>query len=74
LAGAADRDATEFHRELRDSRQATKASFNAIRDEFVDLRKYMNRGFSEVRRKLDAAATGWQRIADLIQTLIDQAR
>jgi hypothetical protein len=74
LAGAADRDVTEFHTELRDFRQATTASFNAMREDFVDLREHVDRGFTEVRGKLDAAAGGQQRIADLIQTLIDQER
>ena len=33
LAGAADRDVTEIRGELRDFRQATMASFNALRTE-----------------------------------------
>jgi hypothetical protein len=74
LAGAADRDVTEFHMELRDFRQATTASFNAMREDFGDLREHVDRGFTEVRGELDAAAGGQQRIADLIQTLIDQER
>jgi chromosome segregation ATPase len=36
LAGAADRDVTEFRGELRDFRQATMASFNALRTEMVE--------------------------------------
>jgi len=38
LAGAADRDVSEFRNELRDFRQATAASFDALHDDFVDLR------------------------------------
>ena len=39
LAGAADRDVTEIRAEIRDFRQATTASFNALREDFVDLRE-----------------------------------
>ena len=38
LAGAADRDVSEFRGDLREFRQATTASFNALREDFVDLR------------------------------------
>ena len=82
LAGAADRDVTE----IRDFRNATAASFNALRQDFVDLRGHVDRrfeqvdrgfeqvdrGFTEMRGKLDATAAGQQRIAGLIQSLIDQ--
>ncbi|OHV03813.1 hypothetical protein [Mycobacterium talmoniae] len=83
LAGAADRDVTEFRDELRDFRRATVASFNAVRADITDLRADMNdlrsemtlkftqvdNGFVEIRGKLDAAAAGQQRIVDLIQGL-----
>lgn len=93
LAGAADRDVTEIRADIRDFRSATTASFNALRQDFVDLRDHVDRrfeqvdrrfeqvdrgfeqvdrGFTEMRGKLDATATGQQRIADLIQSLIDQ--
>ena len=39
LAGAADRDVGEIRAEIRDFRQATTASFNALRADFVDLRQ-----------------------------------
>lgn len=78
LAGAADRDVTEIRAEIRDFRSATTASFNALRQDFVDLRTHVDqrfgqvdRGFAEMRGKLDAAAAGQQRIVDLIQRLID---
>jgi len=38
LAGAADRDVSGFREDLREFRQATAASFNALREDFVDLR------------------------------------
>ena len=79
LAGAADRDVSEIRAEIRDLRQATAAGFNALREDFVDLRSRVesgfhqaDRGFAEMRGKLDAAATGQQRIARLIESLIDQ--
>jgi hypothetical protein len=63
LAGAADRDVAEFRGELRDFRNATVASFNALREDIVD------HGFIEIRGKLDAAAAGQQRIVELIEAL-----
>ncbi|MGB2919671.1 MAG: hypothetical protein WBC15_05560, partial [Mycobacterium sp.] len=39
LAGAADRDVGEIRGEIRDFRRATTASFNAMRQDFVDLRQ-----------------------------------
>lgn len=72
LAGAADRDVTEIRAEIRDFRNATTAGFNALREDFGDLRTRVDRGFAEVRGKLDATAGGQQQIADLIQRLIDE--
>lgn len=63
LAGAADRDVTEFHGELRDFRRATVSGFNALRDDMTDLR-------TEIRRKLDAAAAGQQHIVGLLERLV----
>ena len=60
--------------ELRDFRHATTASFNALRDDFVDLRDHVDRGFTEIRGKLDAAAAGQQQIVGLLQTLTEQER
>jgi predicted nucleic acid-binding Zn-ribbon protein len=45
-----------------------------IRTEIVDLRGHVDRGFAEVRGKLDAAAAGQQQIVGLIQTLVDDRR
>ncbi|WP_083562770.1 hypothetical protein [Mycobacterium malmoense] len=82
LAGAADRDVSEFRSELRDFRQATAASFNALRQDFVDLRQdfgdlrdHVDQGFTEMRGKFDATAAGQQQIVDLLQTIItDEGR
>ncbi len=79
LAGAADRDVTEIRAEIRDFRNASTASFNALRQDFVELRSHVDRrfeqvdrGFAEIRGTLDATAAGQQRIVELIQSLIDQ--
>lgn len=72
LAGGADRDVGEIRGELRDFRQATATSFNATRQDFVDLRDHVDRRFAEMRGKLDAAAAGQQQIVDLIHTVIDK--
>lgn len=76
---AADRDVTEIRAEIRDFRSATMGSFNALRQDFLDLRSHVDqrfeqfdRGFAEMRGKLDAAATGQHRIVELIESLIDQ--
>ena len=68
--GAADRDVSEIRAEIRDFRKATTASFNALREDFGDLRTSVDLGFTEMRSKLDATASGQQTIADLIQRLI----
>ncbi|RDH76938.1 hypothetical protein DVS77_19095 [Mycolicibacterium moriokaense] len=81
LAGAADRDVGEIRGELRDFRQATTASFNALRQDFVDLRGRVDqgfadvdRGFAEMRGKLDATAAGQQQIVTLLQTFAGRER
>lgn len=84
LAGAADRDVTEFMGEFRVFRQATVSSFNATREDLSDLREdltdlrtamndgfeHVDNGFIEMRGKLDATAAGQQQIVGLIQTII----
>ena len=72
LAGAADRDVSAIRDDLRDFRQATTTSFNALREDFVDLRSDVDQGFTEMRGKLDATAAGQQQIVDLLQTLAGQ--
>ena len=71
LAGAADRDVGEIRGDLRDFRKATTAGFNALRQDFVDLREHVDHGFTEMRGKFDAAAAGQQQIVDLLHTIID---
>ncbi|MBS9535480.1 hypothetical protein KIH27_17990 [Mycobacterium sp. M1] len=71
LAGAADRDVTEVRDDLRDFRRATVASFNALRQDMIDMRQDMTDGFTEMRAKFDLTAAGQQRIVELIQSVID---
>jgi phage-related minor tail protein len=72
LAGGADRDVEQIRGEIRDFRQATTPSFNAMREDLTDLRQQMNDGFTEMRGKFDATAAGQQQIVDLLNTLIGQ--
>lgn len=62
LAGAADRDVSEFHGELRDFRQAVTSSFNALRQEMNERFARVDDGLTGVRHKLDATAAGQQHI------------
>lgn len=78
LAGGADRDVTEIRGEIRDFRQATTAGFNATREDLNDLRDHVDRGFAnvdrgfgEMRGKLDATAAGQQQVVEMLTTLID---
>lgn len=61
----------DIRTEIRDFRNATTASFNALRGDLGDLRTHVDRGFTEMRGKRDATASGQQHIVDLIQRLID---
>jgi hypothetical protein len=86
LAGGADRDVAEIRGEIRDFRQATTSSFNAmradftdLRQEFADVRQQMNdkfdavdRGFIEMRGRFDATAAGQQHIVDLLTTIMNE--
>lgn len=56
LAGAADRDVTQFHSEFRDFRQAAVSSFNAMREDMTDLRAEMRTGFARIDQRLDLVA------------------
>jgi hypothetical protein len=74
-SGAAERDVSEFRGEIREFRRATAASFNAVRQDFVDLRTHVDNGFTEMRGKFDVMAAGQQQIVGLLQTIItDQGR
>lgn len=72
LAAVNDRDVAEIRGEIRDFRQATTGSFNAMRSDLTDLRTEMRNGFTEVRGQLDGTAAGLEQITGLLTTLIDQ--
>jgi hypothetical protein len=81
LAGAANRDVSEFRGEIRDFRKATTASFNALRQDFVDLREnsvdlrnHVDNGFIEMRGEFDAMAAGQHQIVGLLQTIAEQGQ
>jgi len=61
----------EIRGALRDFRQATMASFNAMRQDFVDLREQVDRGFAEMRGKFGVAAAGQQQIVELLQSVLN---
>jgi hypothetical protein len=80
LAGGADRDVEQIRGEIRDFKQATTASFNAMREDISDLRTEVrngfaemyrgfaavDRGFIEIRGRLDATAAGIEQIANML--------
>lgn len=79
LAGGADRDVEQIRGEIRDLRQATISSFNAMREDVTDLRTPINdgfvqvdRGFAEMRGRLDVTAAGLDQITSLLNTLISR--
>jgi methyl-accepting chemotaxis protein len=74
LAGGADRDVEQIRGEIRDFKQATTASFNAMREDITDLRTEVrngfaavDRGFIEIRGRLDATAAGIEQIARMLE-------
>jgi len=79
LAGGADRDVEQIRGDIRDFQQASTSSFNAMREDLTDLRARINdgfaqvdRGFAEMRGRLDATAAGLGQITGLLNTLIGQ--
>lgn len=65
---------SDLRRDLGEARQDSDmaAIFRAERQDFVDLRDHVDRGFMEMRGKFDAMAAGQQQIVELLQTLIDR--
>ena len=70
LAAASDRDVAGIRSDLRDFRQATVASFNAMRADLTDVQAEVRTGFTEVRGRLDGTAAGLEQITSLLNTLI----
>lgn len=57
--------------EIRDFRQASTSSFNAMREDLTDLRTLVNDGFTEMRGRLDGTAAGIDQITGLLNTLVE---
>lgn len=67
LARAVDRDVSE----IRGFRRATVASVNTLRTDMVDMRRDITDMRQEMRSKFALTAAGQERIAGLIQQVID---
>lgn len=65
LAGGADREVGEIRGEIRDFRQATTSSFNAMRADLTDLRQDL----TDLRQQMDA---GFDRIDGKFSTIDDE--
>uniref|UniRef100_UPI003F49AE85 permease n=1 Tax=Actinokineospora sp. CA-119265 TaxID=3239890 RepID=UPI003F49AE85 len=72
LAGGADRDVTEFRPEIREFREQNSRVLNVLREDLTDLRAKVDTGFTEMRGKLDAAATGQRQIVGLLNRLLGE--
>ena len=72
LAGGADRDVSELRGEIREFRDQNNRVLNAMRDDLNELRSHMDSGFTEMRGKLDATATGLAQITGMLTRLIEQ--
>lgn len=72
LAAARDRDLADFAVKIDANRKAVNALGEQTAARFDRLEEKVNKGFTEMRGKLDAAAAGQQQIATLLNTLIDQ--
>lgn len=79
LAGGADRDVAEIRGEIREFREQNTRVLNAMREDLIDVRQWVetgfarvDNGFTEMRGKLDGAAAGQQQIVTLLTTLIGQ--
>jgi chromosome segregation ATPase len=72
LAGGADRDVSELRGEIREFRDQNNRVLNAMRDDLDELRSRMDSGFTEMRGKLDATATGLDQITGMLTRLIEQ--
>lgn len=75
LAGAADRDVAEFRGAMRDFRQATTASFNALREDLTDLRTHVDIRLDRVDIRLDGIDARLDRVDtrfDRVDTRFDR--
>ncbi|GAA2980442.1 hypothetical protein GCM10010483_25730 [Actinokineospora diospyrosa] len=72
LAGGADRDVSEIRTDIRDLRQATTSSFNAMREDLHDLHSNADDSMAALRGKLDALSAGQEQITSLLTRLIER--
>ncbi|WP_018683685.1 hypothetical protein [Actinokineospora enzanensis] len=72
LAGGADRDVAEIRDEIRDFRQATVGTLNAMREDLHDLRTQFNDGMAALRGKVDGMTAGQEHVVTLLTTLIER--
>jgi hypothetical protein len=72
LAAARDRDLADLGVKVDANRSAINALGEQAAACFARLEQRIDSGFTEMRGKLDQAAAGQQRIAELLDTLIDQ--
>lgn len=70
LAGAADRDVSEFRSGLNGFRRATVGSLNALREDVTGLSRRMDQGFERCAQNSMHAAAGQQQIVNLLHTMI----
>lgn len=64
LAGAADRDVTQFMGELRDFRRATTSSFNALREEMNERFAHVEERFARVDERFSRVEEHFGRVDD----------
>jgi hypothetical protein len=56
--------------EAADYRTQNNRVLTAMREDITDLREHVDRGFLEIRGRLDATVAGQQTIVDLLNSLI----
>jgi chromosome segregation ATPase len=64
LAGAADRDVSEFRGELRDFRQAVASSFNALREDMNDRFARVDQQFARVDQQFARVEEQFARVEE----------
>jgi hypothetical protein len=63
----------QVYREIREFREGTTSSVNALREDLAELCTRVETGFAEMRGNFDKLAVGQRQIVDLMTTLIESA-
>jgi hypothetical protein len=71
-AGDADRDVGEIHEEISGFRRTTTANFDAMHQESNELVAQVDRGFAEMRDRMDALLAGQQQLIATVTTLVER--